>query len=296
MSETTTDRHLFCFGCGYVARTLAARLIPQGWRVTGTARSPERAEELTALGIAPMVFDGETALPAEAFAGVTHAVHSIPPRDEGDPVAALHGETLAALPSLAWFAYLSTTGVYGDHGGAWVTEDSELKATNTRARRRVDAEAEWQALRERAGLPLHVFRLAGIYGPGRNQLVSLRRGQARRIAKPGYVFGRIHVEDICRTLETSIGKPAPGAVYNLADDLPMEPEVVVAYAAELLGMPAPPLVPFEEAELSPMAQSFYLDCRRVSNKRLREELGVTLAYPTYKEGLQALKEADAALA
>ena len=294
MPEPTNAPHLLCFGCGYVAEALAARLLKKGWRVSGTTRDTERAQALETLGIQPLIFDGETPLPEEALAGVTHIVHSVPPREEGDPVLLTHGETLAGLPNLEWFAYLSTTGVYGDHGGAWVTEESALQATSARSRRRVEAEAAWRALLESHGLPLHVFRLAGIYGPGRNQLAALRQGRARRIAKPGYVFGRIHVEDICRALEASIAAPQPGAVYNLADDLPEEAEVVVAYAADLLGIAPPPLVPFEEAELSPMARSFYLDCRRVSNKRLREELGVALAYPTYKEGLRALVEDERA--
>ena len=293
MPEPTNAPHLLCFGCGYVAETLATRLLREGWRVSGTTRDAERAQALEARGIRPLIFDGEAPLPEDALADVTHVLHSVPPREEGDPVLRQHGEALAALPGLAWFGYLSTTGVYGDHGGAWVTEDSALQATSPRSRRRVEAEAAWRALLERHGLPLHVFRLAGIYGPGRNQLAALRQGRARRIAKPGYVFGRIHVEDICRALEASIAAPQPGAVYNLADDLPEEPEAVVAYAADLLGIAPPPLVPFEDAELTPMAKSFYLDCRRVSNKRLREELGVALAYPTYKEGLNALAKDEA---
>lgn len=294
MSEPANPPHLLCFGCGYVAKTLAARLLQEGWRVSGTTRDAEKARALRALGIEPLIFDGDSALPEDALADVTHVLHSVPPREEGDPVLRQHGEALAALPQLQWFGYLSTTGVYGDHGGDWVTEESALQATSARSRRRVEAEAAWQALLESHGLPLHVFRLAGIYGPGRNQLTALRQGRARRIAKPGYVFGRIHVEDICRALEASIAAPQPGAVYNLADDLPEEPEVVVAYAADLLGIAPPPLVPFDEAELTPMAKSFYLDCRRVSNRRLREELGVALAYPTYKEGLSALAKAEQA--
>lgn len=295
MSEHANTPHLLCFGCGYVAETLAAHLLQEGWRVSGTTRDEEKAKALRARGIEPLIFDGESPIAdfAEVAGDVTHVLHSVPPRDDGDPVLRLHGEALAALPRLQWFAYLSTTGVYGDHGGAWVTEDSALQATSARSRRRVGAEAAWRALLERHGLPLHIFRLAGIYGPGRNQLTALRQGRARRILKPGYVFGRIHVEDICRALEASIAAPQPGAVYNLADDLPEEPEVVVAYAAELLGIAPPPLVPFDDAELSPMAKSFYLDCRRVSNRRLREELGVALAYPTYKEGLRALAEDEA---
>ena len=294
MSDPANPPHLLCFGCGYVAQTLAARLLQEGWRVSGTTRDAEKAKALQALGIEPLIFDGASPLPEDALADVTHVLHSVPPREEGDPVLKSQGEVLAALPKLQWFGYLSTTGVYGDHGGAWVTEESPLQATSARSRRRVEAEAAWRALLESHGLPLHVFRLAGIYGPGRNQLTALRQGRARRIAKPGYVFGRIHVEDICRALEASIAAPQPGAVYNLADDLPEEPEVVVAYAADLLGIAPPPLVPFDEAELTPMAKSFYLDCRRVSNRRLREELGVALAYPTYTEGLSALAESEQA--
>lgn len=296
MPDPSYPHHLLCFGCGYVAQALAKRLLNSGWRVSGTTRSKEGAAAVSELGIAPLIFDGQQPLEGveDILAGVTHVVHSIPPDAGGDPVLRLQGAGLAKLPSLTWFGYLSTTGVYGDHSGDWVTEESALNATSERSRRRVKAEAAWQALRESQGLPVHIFRLAGIYGPGRNQLDALRNGRARRIAKPGYVFGRIHVEDICRALEASIAAPRPGAVYNLADDLPMEPEAVVAYAAELLDMTPPPLVPFEEAGLSPMAESFYLDCRRVSNRRMREELGVTLAYPTYREGLRALAEDEAA--
>ena len=199
-----------------------------------------------------------------------------------------HGADIAALPDLAWIGYLSTTGVYGDWQGAEVDERSELRGAKGRNRRRIEAEAAWLALQETQGLPVHVFRLAGIYGPGRSALDAVRAGRARRIDKPGHLFSRIHVADIATVLEASIARPNPGRVYNVCDDAPAEAAEVTAYACRLLGVVPPPLIPLEEAEMSPMALSFWEDSRLVSNRRLHEELGVTLAYPDYRAGLQAI--------
>jgi nucleoside-diphosphate-sugar epimerase len=194
--------------------------------------------------------------------------------------------TLSHLPNLRWAGYLSTTGVYGDCGGAWVDEDSPLAPNVERARRRVEAEQAWRA----AGLPLHIFRLAGIYGPGRSAIDSVRAGTARRIVKPGQVFSRIHVEDIAQSVLASLDHPRPGAVYNLCDDDPAPPQEVIAYACRLLGVAPPPEIPWQQAlaTLSPMALSFYADSKRVRNDRMKAELGVTLAYPSYREGLRAI--------
>jgi nucleoside-diphosphate-sugar epimerase len=197
-------------------------------------------------------------------------------------------DEIARLSTLAWIGYLSTVGVYGNAAGAIVDETAELHPNNERTRARVVAESGWLALGETTGRPVQVFRLAGIYGPGRSALDKLRAGTARRIVKPGQVFNRIHVEDIASVLEASIARPRAGAIYNVADDEPAPPEDVIAYGAELLGIEPPPEIPFEDADLTPMARSFYGDSRRISNARIKSELGVTLAYPNYREGLRAL--------
>jgi nucleoside-diphosphate-sugar epimerase len=268
--------HLFCFGLGYSAVALALRLIKQGWIVNGTSRSG---------GDGTFAFDGTKPLPPSSFDGVTHLLISVPPGEAGDPVLNCHAGDLARLAgSLRWAGYLSTTGVYGDRQGEWVDETSPLQPTTARGERRLAAETAWQAL----NLPLHIFRLAGIYGPGRNQLVSLLDGTAKRIVKEGQIFSRIHVEDIAGVLEASIARPHPGQTYNVCDDEPAPPQDVVAFAAELLKIPAPPEIRFEDAELSPMAKSFYAESKRVSNRRIKDELSYRLIYPTYREGLTAL--------
>ena len=199
-------------------------------------------------------------------------------------------EIAALAGQLKWVGYLSTTGVYGDRQGGWVDENSELLPATERGRRRVQAEADWQSLHTAHSLPLHIFRLAGIYGPGSNQLVSLLNGKSRRVVKQGQVFSRIHVDDIAATLEASLEKPNPGRVYNVCDDEAAPPQEVVAHAAELLKRPPPPEIAFEEADMSPMGRSFYAESKRVSNERIKQELAVELAYPTYREGLSALLE------
>jgi nucleoside-diphosphate-sugar epimerase len=282
---------LFCFGLGYVAQALAARLgaphsAAQGWRIGGTVRGAGKAADLAAKGIAAAIFGRDHPLDPSALAGATHVLSSVPPDEHGDPVLNACGEMLPK--GLSWIGYLSTTGVYGDRGGALVDETTPVAPGNERSRRRVAAESAWLELGRRLRVPAHVFRLAGIYGPGRSALDSIRAGTARRIEKPGQVFSRIHVDDIAAVLEASIARPHAGAIYNVADDEPAPPADVVAFAAELLGVPPPPLVPYEQAVLSPMSQSFFAENRRVSNARIRRELGVTLRYPTYREGLRAL--------
>ncbi len=285
---------LFCFGLGFSARRLAARVRDQGWRVAGTTRNAGKMAAMRQEGIEAVLFDRDRPLddPATALAGATHILSSVPPDAAGDPVVDHHGADLSGRHGLQWLGYLSTTGVYGDRAGGWVDEESDLTPSGDRGRRRVAAESAWLDLHVRAGLPVHLFRLAGIYGPGRNALVSVRGGTARRIDKPGQVFSRIHVEDIARVLEASMAHPNPGRAYNVCDDNPAPPEEVIAHACGLLGLAPPPLTPFETAELSPMARSFYRDNKRVSNRRLKNELGVSLAYPDYKAGLKALLDAE----
>ncbi len=301
MTETAAPSRLFCFGFGFSARALARRLLETqgaeaGWAAAGTTRSTEKAAELRAAGVEAYLFDRTHPLDPAALAGTTHLLVSIAPDGEGggegDPVLDRHAADIAALPELRWIGYLSTTGVYGDWQGAEVDETSELRGAKGRNRRRIAAEAAWLALHEEKGLPVHVFRLAGIYGPGRSALDQVRAGRARRIDKPGHLFSRIHVDDIAKTLQASIARPNPGRVYNVCDDAPAAAAEVTAYACELLGVEPPPLIPLEEAEMSPMALSFWEDNRLVSNRRLHEELGVTLDYPDYRAGLKAILAGD----
>jgi nucleoside-diphosphate-sugar epimerase len=275
---------LFCFGLGYTAERLARRLAARGWTVRGTVREPAARPDLAAAGFALLPFDRERPVPADALAGVTEVLHSIPPDEAGDPVLDRHRDDLRAVPTLRWLGWLGTTAVYGDRQGAWVDEDDAIAPDSPRAARRAAAERGWLE----SGLPAHVFRLAGIYGPGRSALDELRAGTARRIVKAGQVFSRIHVDDIVAVLEASIARPSPGRVYNVCDDEPAPPQDVVAFAAALLGVAPPPEQPFATADLSPMARSFYAASRRVRNARIKAELGVHLAYPSYREGLQAL--------
>ena len=278
---------LLSLGHGYSAQALARLLLPQGWRIIGTTRSPAKAEALRATGIEPLIWPGTPLAPALAEA--THLLTSITPGEDGDPVLAGHrGEIAAAAPHIAWAGYLSTTGVYGDHAGGWVDEDCVLAPATARGKARVLAEGEWQALAAASGLPLHIFRLAGIYGPGRGPFAKVRDGSARRIIKPGQVFSRIHVDDIAQVLAASIARPAPGTAYNVCDDDPAPPEDVIAHAATLLGLPLPPALRYDEAEMTAMARSFYAESKRVRNDRIKRDLGVRLLYPGYREGLAAL--------
>lgn len=286
MSDT-----LLSFGHGYSARALASRLIPQGWRVIGTTRSRDKLSEVAAHGAEALVFpsQGGSDRVAAALAAATHLLISTGPTEAGDPVlAVLRDEIAAAAPRLKWVGYLSTTGVYGDRDGGWVDEQSELVPSTRRGQWRKAAEEAWASVPD---LPLHIFRLAGIYGPGRGPFSKVRAGTARRIIKEGQVFSRIHVEDIAQVLAASIVRPNPGAVYNLCDDDPAPPQDVIAHAAALLGLPNPPAVAYDEADMTPMARSFYAETKRVRNDRIKSELGVTLRYPTYREGLAAMVEA-----
>ena len=217
-----------------------------------------------------------------------HILISVPPEQNGsDPVLNFAGAALAALQDqIKWVGYLSTTGVYGDHQGAWIDEETPAGLLSERGQRRVAAEAQWAA----TGLPMNYFRLAGIYGPGRNSLRALQNGTARRVVKQGQVFSRIHLADITRILEASMANPNAGRAYSVCDDTPAPPQDVVTYAAELMGVSPPALQDFATAELSPMARSFYGENKRIRNYRIKEELGVSLEYPDYRAGLSALWE------
>lgn len=277
---------LLTIGHGYSAAALARRLT--GWTLYGTTRKAERFETIKGQNVSPLLWpDSDLSAP---LAQATHLLLSNQPTAEGDTFFSAYGHRLQKLaPNLRWVGYLSTTGVYGDHQGAWITEGDALRATSRRGTRRIAAEEAWQS----TDLPLHIFRLAGIYGPGRSVFDKLRSGKARRIIKPNQFFSRIHVEDIAQTLHASMLSPDTGAIYNLADDLPCPPEDLFTYAAELLGIEPPPEVPFEEAELSEMGRSFYSESKRVSNARIKEELGIKLKYPTYREGLADILAGEA---
>jgi len=278
---------LLSFGHGYSARALAERLLAEGWRVIGTTRSEDKAAAIRATGAEALLWSGGDPVPALDRA--SHLLVSAGPDAGGDPVlAALAPEIRARAGRYEWAGYLSTTGVYGDRQGGWVDERSECRPATRRGQWRLAAEASWRRLHAEAGLPLHIFRLAGIYGPGRGPFAKVRAGTARRIVKPGQVFSRIHVADIAAVLAASIARPDPGAVYNVCDDEAAPPEAVIAYAADLLGRPLPPEEEFATAELSAMARSFYAESKRVANDRIKRELGVALRYPNYRVGLEAL--------
>jgi nucleoside-diphosphate-sugar epimerase len=280
---------LLSIGHGYSAQALSAVLQADGgWRVIGTTRSAENADAVRASGAEPLIWPGNDLRPA--LRAATHLLISAGPGEGGDPVLAEITDDIArAAPHLEWAGYLSTTGVYGDHRGGWVDENTPLAPTTQRGRLRQEAEAAWQAI---PGLPLHIFRLAGIYGPGRGPFAKLRAGRARRIIKPDQVFSRIHVEDIAQVLAASMRAPHPGAIYNLCDDDPAPPQDVIGYAAELLGLPLPEAVAFEDAEMSEMARSFYAESKRVRNDRIKDELGVRMRYPSYRKGLDAMAKAE----
>jgi nucleoside-diphosphate-sugar epimerase len=272
-------------GFSYTAQALSALLHPQGWQITATCRDAEKAAELQKQGIAPLLLAADPPpLTLDQLAGATHVLLSVPPTPNiPDPSLDLLAPALSHLAP-DWVGYLSTTGVYGDHQGAWIDEDTPPGPVGERGKRRQAAEAAWAA----TGLNMHYFRLAGIYGPGRNGLRSLAAGNARRIDKPGQVFSRIHVADIANVLAASMARPNPGRAYSVCDDEPAPPQEVVSFAAALMAVAPPPLQPFDTAELSDMARSFYSENKRIKNDRIKTELGVALKYPTYRAGLTAL--------
>ncbi|MEO9874155.1 MAG: SDR family oxidoreductase [Anderseniella sp.] len=281
--------HLLCFGFGFSARALAQALPRDQWAITGTSRSVEGCGKISQLGFDAVQFNDDTPVDPSLLDSVTHVVVSAPPGKTGDPVLKCHGRHLGERAAhIKWLAYLSTTGVYGDRQGGWVDETSPLTPSTSRGHARLTAETGWLDLWRDTGLAVHLFRLAGIYGPGRNQLQSLKSGKARRIVKPDQVFSRIHVGDIAGILQASLQRPDPGSAYNVCDDEAAPPQDVVAYAADLLGIEPPPEVAFADAELSDMAKSFYAESKRVSNEKVKTELGYSFVYPTYRQGLRAL--------
>jgi nucleoside-diphosphate-sugar epimerase len=295
---------LFCFGLSYTARALVRYLEhsgPGAWTYAATVRSPEDQTGSEMTGVTIDFFSFGDSESRDALADATHILTSVPPapdaasEGEVDPVLAAYSDALASTAP-SWVGYLSTTGPYGDHGGAWIDESAAARPSGPRGRRRLDAEEAWRNLCKAHDLPLHIFRLPGLYGPGRSALDRMREGAARRIVKPGQVFSRIHIDDLAMMLAASMEKPRHGAtgdaLYNVADDLPAPPQDVVTFAAEILGMKPPPEIAFEEADLSPMARSFYSDSKRISNALIKSELGITLKYPTYREGLRAILDME----
>jgi nucleoside-diphosphate-sugar epimerase len=284
----TANIRIFVFGLGYSARAFVDGIRDRAASISGTTRSAEKAAAFETRGVRAFIFDGRVAGEgiAEAVRDATHLLVSIAP-GESDPVLAHFAEAIGAAPNLKWIGYLSTVGVYGNYGGAWVSESTTPHPTRGRSTERLAAEKAWAKLGSERGVPLATFRIAGIYGPGRNAFVNLAEGKAHRVVKAGQVFNRIHVDDIAAALVAAVDRSAAG-IFNLADDEPAPPQDVVAFAAGLMGVPPPPEVPFAEAKLSPMARTFYADNKRVANKRLRQDLGVTLHFPTYRQGLSAL--------
>ncbi|WP_434053583.1 MAG: SDR family NAD(P)-dependent oxidoreductase [Roseibium sp.] len=279
---------LFVFGVGFSSKAFIEEVRDQFDWIGGTTRSEEKAEILEAMGVVPFLFDGESRGEgiAEALETATHVLVSVAPNETGDPVLNRHGDDIAAgKPD--WLGYLSTVGVYGNHDGAWVDEDTPCRPVSKRSVQRVSAENAWLDFSAQQGIPVQIFRLSGIYGPGRNTFENFRKGKARRLVKPGQVFNRIHVADIAGALKRAIEKPET-RVYNVTDDEPAPPQDVVTHAAELLGVAPPPEIPFETADLTPMARSFYGENKRVSNQRLKTELGYTFRYPNYRVALKDL--------
>jgi len=287
---STEDNKLFCFGLGYTARRLAEVLIGEGWKISGTTRDPDKGAELQLAGVDAYIThgDGFGSNLATALRGSRYVLVSVPPQDNGDLVTQHHGADISALPELRWLGYLSSTAVYGDHDGAWVDEATPPVPSSKIGIRRLAAEESWLALWRERGIPVHVFRLAGIYGAGRSALDRVRAGTARRIVKSGHVLSRVHVDDITSVLAASMAQPRPGAIYNLSDDQPASSAEVTAFAADLLGAKPPPEIPYDLSEVPPEVGRFFFDHRRVRNNLIKTELGVSLRYPNYAMGLRAI--------
>jgi nucleoside-diphosphate-sugar epimerase len=288
---------VFFFGMGF-SSLATARAIHQimggDVPIFGTSRTEEGIEALADSPYRAHLFDGEspgTTLVPD-LARSTHVVLSIPPTEAGDPALRMHRADLDAAPDLEWLCYFSTVGVYGDFGGAWIDENAPTRPINQRSAHRVEVEQQWRDYADARGVPLLILRLAGIYGPGRSAFDKLREGTARRIVKPNQVFNRIHVEDIGRVTALGAQRKLAGT-FNLADDEPAPPQDLIEHAARQMGVPVPPDVPFEEANMTPMARSFYSDNKRVSNAAIKRALGIELLYPTYREGLSAIGKVPA---
>jgi len=290
MPKTISPGNLFCFGLGFSSQALARRLISKDWAVSGTCRDSKLKEPIKKLGISVYSYDGIQASSKiyDAIRKATHLLISIPPQTSGDVVLEQFGPDILNWNHLKWIGYISSTGVYGDAKGAWVDETSPLKPITPINCRRVVVESAWLKLNKEYDLPVVIFRCVGIYGPGRNLLVSLKQGRARRIEKPGLVFSRIHVDDLAQTLEASINQPQPGEIYNVSDDKPSSPAEAVEYACGLLNVEPPPITQYEHMEITDSARGFYQANKRVSNEKIKNRLGVRLQYPDYQVGLDAL--------
>ncbi|MCR4268891.1 SDR family oxidoreductase [Nitratireductor sp. ZSWI3] len=287
-------KEFFIFGAGYSGRAIAREVLGEAAFVGGTTRNPENAETLQRSGITPFVFDGGSGLSPEisdALSRTTHLIVSIAPDAQGDPLLAVGRDVVgSAMPALKWIGYLSTVGVYGDHGGAWVDETSACDPVSERSKQRLATENDWLRLGSDRGLPVAILRLSGIYGPGRNALANLAEGKARRIVKPGQVFNRIHVDDIAGAT-AHLARRREGGLFNVTDDAPSPPQDVVAYAARIMGIEPPPEVAFEAAGLSPMGRSFYGECKRAANAKLKAT-GYRMRHPDYRAALDAMWAED----
>ena len=272
-------KSLLCIGYGFSAQALAFDMQQAGWNIEGTTRCKNRVASMEKSGVRPIIWPGDNL--HQALTKASHLLISAAPNAQGDPFL---NKIDISNYKFSWVGYLSTTGVYGNHNGAWVDETSSVMPTTKRGQWRNLAEKAWS----RTNAPLHIFRLAGIYGPGRGPFSKVKDGSARRIIKPGQMFSRIHVEDISQILTASIKRPRPGAIYNVCDDEPAPPQDVIAYAAQLLSLPLPPEIPFDNSDMSPMARSFYSENKCVQNTLMKSELGITLKYPNYRVGLQSL--------
>ena len=281
---------LFCFGLGYTGQHLANKLYDLGWQVTGTSQTAGTLRYIDNRNIQSFPFSGKEPVdnPKLLPRTVTHLISCIPPNESGDPAIIHHTKNIIEAKNIRWVGYLSTTGVYGNRDGKWVDETDTPKPGNIRSQNRLSAERSWLSLWEQYEVPVHVFRLAGIYGPDRNVLSNIKQGNARRIDKPNHLFSRIHVDDIVQTLFSSMCNPKPGSIYNVCDDEAAAPSDVIEYGCSLLQIKAPPLQPFNAKQLSPMARTFWLENRLVRNARIKNELGIELRYPNYRKGLLAL--------
>ena len=286
-------KHMLCFGLGYTAQCFAHKLHDIGWTVSGSTRDPEKAANLRRDGVKTILWDGREPITPETLANASAMLVSAAPGADGCPVLNALPEKLNSFaPDMGWIGYLSTNGVFGNHNGALVTEDSELCGTSDRARRRIASEQAWLAFGKKTGIKTVIFRLPGIYGPGRSALDKVRGGTARRLYKAGQAFSRMHVEDIAETLMASLNIDHAHRIFNLCDDETAPPQDVIAYACDLLSVEPPPLVPIEEADISPMARSFYADNKRISNARMKDTFKRDLLFPTYRDGLNAILKTE----
>ena len=266
------DKHLFCFGFGYVAKELAKSL--KDWKISGTHTNSRE------LGKGDYLLNNDSDFDLTILNDVTHILISIPPTEDGDLVYLRFIKSIKALQKLQWIGYLSSTSVYGDHNGEWVTENSLTDSNGYLGRNRLIAENQWL----QSGLPVNIFRLAGIYGPGRSSVDAVKNGKALRIFKEGHYFSRIHVEDIAMILQEVINNPKLAEIYNIADDMPSPQHEVISFICDLMGVEAPKMIDFSDAELSETMKHYYNSSKRVSNAKIKNDYNIKLKFPSYKEG------------